>query len=185
MREYIISFFKRFSPRRSTQEDYVPYVQIRWLIRRDMDEVLQIEEESFEFPWTEEEFLCCLRQRNCIGTVVEVDNKIVGFMIYELHKSMLRLLNFAVHPEIRRSGIGTKMVQRLIDKLSQQRRREIVLEIRETNVPGQLFFASMGFRAEFVLRNHYEDTEEDAYYMRYVLGDQEIISFVSRQSKAA
>lgn len=185
MRESIISFFKIFSFTRFKQQDYVPNVQIRWLIRRDMDEVLSIEEESFEFPWTEEEFLCCLRHRNCIGTVIEVDHRIVGFMIYHLHKSMLRVLNFAVHPEMRRNGIGTKMVQRLIDKLSQQRRREIVLEIRETNVPGQLFFASKGFRAEYVLRNHYEDTEEDAYYMRYVLGDQDIIPFVSRQSKAA
>jgi [ribosomal protein S18]-alanine N-acetyltransferase len=143
--------------------------QIRWLIRRDMDEVLTIERSSFEFPWTEEEFLCCLRQRNCIGTVAELDHEIVGFMIYELHQSMLRILNFSVSPNIRRQGIGTQMVQRLVDKLSQQRRREIVLEVRETNLNAQLFFANSGFRALSVLRNHYDDTMEDAYYMRYSL----------------
>jgi [ribosomal protein S18]-alanine N-acetyltransferase len=143
--------------------------QIRWLIRRDMEEVLAIERDSFQFAWTEEEFLCCLRQRNCIGTVAELDHRIVGFMIYELHKSMLRILNFAVGKEFRRCGIGSQMVQRLVDKLSQQRRREIVLEVRETNLPAQLFFAKGGFRAVTVLRNHYEDTCEDAYYMRYCL----------------
>jgi ribosomal-protein-alanine N-acetyltransferase len=154
--------------------------QIRWLIRRDMDEVLAIERSSFQFPWTEEEFLCCLRQRNCIGTVAELDHKIVGFMIYELHKSMLRILNFAVAPEVRRNGIGRQMVQRLVDKLSQQRRREIVLEVRETNVPAQLFFANNGFRAVTVLRKHYDDTCEDAYYMRYCLTDEEaVIPFVN------
>jgi ribosomal-protein-alanine N-acetyltransferase len=152
--------------------------QIRWLIRRDMEEVLLIERSSFEFPWTEEEFLCCLRQRNCIGTVAELDHKIVGFMIYELHKSMLRILNFAVASDIRRSGIGRQMVQRLIDKLSQQRRREIVLEVRETNVPAQLFFAENGFRAVTVLRKHYDDTCEDAYYMRYCLTDDSSVPFV-------
>lgn len=146
--------------------------QIRWLIRRDMDEVLQIERSSFQFAWTEEEFLCCLRQRNCIGTVAELDHRIVGFMIYELHKSMLRILNFAVGTEFRRCGIGCQMVQRLVDKLSQQRRREIVLEVRETNLPAQLFFASSGFRAVTVLRNHYDDTCEDAYYMRYCLNQE-------------
>lgn len=159
--------------------------QIRWLIRRDMDEVLSIERGSFQFPWTEEEFLCCLRQRNCIGTVAEVDHKIVGFMIYELHKSMLRILNFAVCPEMRRNGIGTTMIQRLIDKLSQQRRREIVLEVRETNVAAQLFFAKNQFRAVTVLRKYYDDTWEDAYYMRYVLGGQDVISFVPEHYRAA
>ncbi|MCA9111114.1 MAG: GNAT family N-acetyltransferase, partial [Planctomycetaceae bacterium] len=99
-------------------------VQIRWLIRRDMPEVLRIEQESFEFPWTEEDFLCCLRQRNCIGMVAERDHQIVGFMIYELHKARLNILNFCVAPEFRRQGVGTQMIVRLIDKLSQQRRKE-------------------------------------------------------------
>ena len=44
---------------------------IRWMIRRDMPEVLAVEGESFEFPWCEEDFLRCLRQRNCIGMVAE------------------------------------------------------------------------------------------------------------------
>ncbi|MFN9081352.1 MAG: GNAT family N-acetyltransferase, partial [Planctomyces sp.] len=93
-----------------------------------MDDVLAIERSSFQFPWTEEEFLCCLRQRNCIGTVAELDHRIVGFIIYELHKSLLRIRNVAVAPDRRRNGVGRQMVQRLIDKLSQQRRSEIVLE---------------------------------------------------------
>jgi ribosomal-protein-alanine N-acetyltransferase len=143
-----------------------------------MDEVLGIERSSFQQPWTEEEFLCCLRQRNCIGTVAELDHRVVGFMIYELHKSMLRILNFAVSPTVRRHGVGRQMVQRLIDKLSQQRRREIVLEVRETNVPAQLFFAASGFRAITVLRKHFEDTAEDAYYMRFSLDHDLTIPFI-------
>ncbi|MFK7819565.1 MAG: ribosomal protein S18-alanine N-acetyltransferase [Planctomycetaceae bacterium] len=154
-------------------------VQIRWLIRRDMPEVLEIERESFEFAWTEEEFLCCLRQRNCIGMVAELDHQIVGFMIYELHKSRLRILNFAVAPSGRRMQIGSQMVGRLIDKLSQQRRKEIILEVRETNVAAQLFFKKRGFMALQVLRNHYEDTAEDAYYMRYRL-ESDISAFAPR-----
>ncbi len=146
-------------------------VQIRWLIRRDMADVLSIENNSFEFAWTEEDFLSCLRQRNCIGMVAEHDQEIVGFMIYELHKSRLNILNFAVSSEARRCQVGSQMVQKLIDKLSQQRRHEIVLEVRETNVPAQLFFKDHGFRAIDILRSHYDDTTEDAYVMRYHLND--------------
>jgi len=143
---------------------------IRWLIRRDMDEVLEIERRSFQFPWTEEEFLVCLRQRNCIGTVYESPQGYIhGFMIYELHKWSLRLLNFAVAPEVRQTGVGRAMVQRLIDKLSQQKRRFVEAEVRETNLKAQFFFASAGFKAVQVLRRHYDDTDEDAYLFRYSL----------------
>ena len=115
-------------------------VQIRWLIRRDMQEVLRIESASFEFPWTDEDFLCCLRQRNCIGMVAEHDHKIVGFMIYELHKNRLHLLNFAVSPDVRRTGVGRAMMEKLAGKLSVERRNRIMLEVRETNLEAQLFF---------------------------------------------
>jgi ribosomal-protein-alanine N-acetyltransferase len=150
-------------------------VQIRWLIRRDMPEVLDIEQGSFEFAWTEEDFLCCLRQRNCIGMVAERDHEIVGFMVYELHKAKLRILNFAVRPDCRRHGVGRQMVQRLVDKLSQQRRQEIVLHVRETNLSAQLFFRGQGFRAVSVVRGHYDDTTEDAYYMQFRLDTAEQI----------
>jgi ribosomal-protein-alanine N-acetyltransferase len=142
-------------------------VHIRWMIRRDMPEALAIETDSFEFPWCENDFLRCLRQRNCIGMVAEHDDRVVGFMIYELHKSRLHILNFAVSSCFRRSGVGRQMVTKLIGKLSTQRRNRILLEIRETNLAAQLFFRSCGFRAVSVLRDFYEDTPEDAYLMQY------------------
>jgi len=146
-------------------------VHIRWMIRRDMPEVLQTEQESFEFAWTEEDFLRCLRQRNCIGMVAEQGEKVVGFMIYELHKAKLHILNFAVHPAWRRHGVGAQMVAKLISKLSSHRRTRITLEVRETNLPAQLFFSRQGFRAVRVLRAYYEDSGEDAFVMQYQFAD--------------
>ena len=146
-------------------------VHIRWMIRRDMPEVLQTEQASFEFAWTEEDFLRCLRQRNCIGMVAEQGERVVGFMIYELHKAKLHILNFAVHPGHRRLGVGRQMVAKLISKLSSHRRTRISLEVRETNLPAQLFFRQQEFRATRVLRSFYEDSGEDAFLMEYRFGD--------------
>ena len=142
-------------------------VHIRWMIRRDMNEVLQIENASFEFPWLEDDFLRCLRQRNCIGMVAEHEDRVAGFMIYELHKTRLHVLNFSVAPEFRRRRVGSQMIAKLVGKLSSQRRTRIQLEVRETNLPAQLFFKQCGFRAVNVLRSFYEDTPEDAYLMQY------------------
>ena len=142
-------------------------VHIRWMIRRDMPEVLAIEEQCFEFPWYEDDFIRCLRQRNCIGMVAEHNERVVGFMIYELHKNRLHILNFAVHEQMRRRGIGSQMIRKLVSKLSPQRRSRIMLEVRETNLSAQLFFRDIGFRAISLLRDFYEDTTEDAYLMQY------------------
>lgn len=157
-------------------------VQVRWMIRRDMPEVLDIEAESFEFPWLDDDFIRCLRQRNCIGMVAEHDDRVVGFMIYELHKNRIHVLNFAVASEYRRRGVGSQMIAKLMAKLSPERRSRILLEVRETNLPAQLFFRESGFRAVSVLHSYYADTPEDAYVMQYrYRAEPQIISFPAHQ----
>lgn len=143
-------------------------IHVRWMIRRDMREVLAVEQEAFEFPWSDEDFTRCLRQRNCIGMVAEAADEVVAFMIYELHRTRLHVLNFAVARAHRRLGIGTRMMDKLIGKLTPERRNRIVLEVRETNLPAQLFFRSLGFRATSVLKDFYQDTTEDAYLMQFL-----------------
>jgi [ribosomal protein S18]-alanine N-acetyltransferase len=138
-------------------------VHIRWMIRRDMPEALAIEHASFEYPWCEEEFLRVLRQRNYIGMVAEHGDRIVGFMVYELHRKRLHVLDFATHPEFRRQGIGRQMIQKLVSKLSDIRRRQITLHCRESAIDTQIFLRSCGFLATEVVREHYGDTGEDAY----------------------
>ncbi len=136
---------------------------IRWMIRKDLPTVLNIEERCFEYPWRDEDFIRCLRQRNVIGMVAERGDQVLGFMIYELHKFRLHVLSMAVDPDYSRQGIGRIMVEKLISKLSYQRRNRVTLEVRETNLPAQLFFKSMGFRAVGILNHFYDDCDEDAY----------------------
>lgn len=160
-------------------------VHIRWMIRRDMPEVLLTEQESFEFSWTEEDFLRCLRQRNCIGMVAEQGERVVGFMIYELHKQKLHILNFAVHPAFRRYHIGSQMTAKLISKLSSHRRTRITLEVRETNLTAQLFYRAQGFKAVRVMRSYYEDSGEDAFLMQYRLADDNSDEFETTVNRIA
>lgn len=141
-------------------------VFVRWMIRRDMPAVLAIEKASFEFPWLEDDFIRCLRQRNCIGMVAEYEERIVGFMIYDLSRTGLHVRNFAVHPSYRLRGVGHAMVWKMVSKL-RQRRNKIILEVRETNLAAQLFFQKLGFLATFVLKDFYDDNSENAYRMKY------------------
>jgi ribosomal-protein-alanine N-acetyltransferase len=101
--------------------------------------------------------------------VAELADSVVAFMIYELHRSRLHMLNFAVMRSHRRLGVGTQMMEKLVAKLTPDRRGRVALEVRETNLPAQLFFRSLGFRATSVLKDFYRDSTEDAYLMQYCL----------------
>jgi len=144
-------------------------VQIRWLIRSDLPKVLRIERECYDIPWTEEVLLESLKPRARIGMVAEIGQQIVGYMIYELHDLHINILNFAVSPILWRKKIGTQLITRLIDKLSQQRRKCLYMQVQESNLGAQLFLKKMKFRAVKILRNFYDEVNEDAYLMRYSL----------------
>jgi len=139
------------------------------MIRRDMPEVIAIEKAEFDDSWSEEDFTNQLRQLNCIGWVTQIANRVVGYMIYELHKTSIHIINLAVAEEYRRKGIGSLMVTKLKSKLSHQRHNRIVLEVQEKNLRAQLFFRDLGFSASTVLRDHYvkNDIAADAYKMQY------------------
>lgn len=142
-------------------------LETRWLIRADMDQVLDIEKESWEFPWTNEEFMESLRLRNNIGMVAHVGKVIHGYMIYNLGKTDLPLMNFAVRESSRRQGVGRALIDKLKSKVTLSRRHTIYFDIRESNLAGQMFLKSMGFFYENTTRDAYEECDEDCYCFSY------------------
>jgi ribosomal-protein-alanine N-acetyltransferase len=143
---------------------------VRWLLERDMDMVMDIE--ALAFPrhccWERDDFERAIKKAAGIGYVAECGlGNVYGYMVYLLHPKRLELLNFAVDPHVHRRGIGRAMVEKLVGKLSMTRRTHIDLHVRESNLPAQLFFRQMGFRAIEVKHGFYNDCDETAFLMRY------------------
>lgn len=154
------------------------FLNCRWGIRRDMPEVLAIEQASFSEAqrWQEDEYLEHLRQRNticmvvdyiyppvpctacedgfsrthkyagertqcleCHGTKMVTHIPIVGFMVYELFKDRLRLINMAVDHRWRGKKVAQAMVNKLRSKLSPEGRQKIVALVPETLLEARKF----------------------------------------------
>ena len=149
-------------------------VNVRWLVRRDFEQVLAIEETCFEFPWTDEEFRQCLQDRNCLGMVAEHEGRVVGFLVYETPKNRFLVTNIAVDPEFQRRGFARQMIQKLVSKMIHQRRNKVAITIRETNLPALLCFRALGFKAVTTLKNFYDEQDEDTYVLQYRLGKEHV-----------
>lgn len=155
-----------------TKTQTIPQTKIRWMIARDLPAVMDIERGSFGDPWTEGEILAVLRERNCVAMVsCDSDELPLGYMVYELHKTGINLLNIAVHPRFRLGGIAGRMIAKLVSKLSPGRRESITATVRESNLPAQKFLRSCLFKATSVLRNFYAGYEEDGYVFKLRLVD--------------
>jgi ribosomal-protein-alanine N-acetyltransferase len=155
-------------------------IHMRWMIRRDLPQVLEIEWKSFDEPWTEENFIEVLRMRNCIGMVMEYEEQVIGFVLYELHDHStipgrpIEILNIAVDPEFRRMMIGTAMIEKLKSKLSYQRRRKLIAWISDVNLEAQVWLRSNGFLCTKIAKERYPYRPEmDAYKFEFVTSQEE------------
>lgn len=146
------------------------YATIRWMMRPDLYRVLDIEFDSFPDPWTEEDMLDILRYRETVALVAMADDVVAGFIVYSLKmRTCIEILNIAVAPEFRRQKIGTQLIDKLQRKLCWGKRSSLRLNVRETNLPAQLFFRENGFVCVEVLHGVYEGTDESAYRMVFAL----------------
>lgn len=159
------------------RQDAVPMVRqashevapnIRYMIRRDMPEVVKIEQASYEAPWTQADFKECLSHHNHMGMVIESKEQIIGFMVYGLLKDSIHLLNIAICPSLRRLGCAESLVDKLKSKLTVQRRKEIIAYTRESNLEAQLFLRKMGFFCFDIDQDYYTEFAEPAYCFSYL-----------------
>ncbi len=143
-------------------------VHIRWMTRAELPYVLDIERRSFPaHAWGEEAFLSELRKRTVIGMAAVREERVLGYVIYELHGDRMDVLNFAVHPFYRGQGVGSQMIGKLKAKLHSHRRGAIRLDAREQSLPFQKFLRHHEFRAVRVVRRHFDDTGEDAFRFEF------------------
>lgn len=142
-------------------------ISIRPMNRFDLPAVINIENSSFDEPWTAEDFDRAFQFSNCMRLVSVVDGEIVGFVIYDLQKHFLRLVAIAVRQDMHLRGVGTAMIARLQSKLQEGRREKIILHVRETNLRGQVFFRESGFRCTAIDEGCFDESEEPAYRMEH------------------
>lgn len=91
---------------------------------------------------------------------VEIDNKKVGYAIVLDNSESYEIMKIGTPKEHRKKGIG----KILIDHISSYK-KDIYLEVRETNLNAISFYAGNGFEIIGKRKHYYTDTNEAAIIM--------------------
>ena len=131
----------------------------------DIDEMMTIERASFTSPWSARFFLEEIQVSYAKSVLVEVEGRIVGYIIYWQLPKEVDIHNLAVHPEYRRQGIGRSLLSSAIDSAKGQDSNRVTLEVRKSNQAAQQLYHSLGFVERGVRKGYYSDDGEDALVM--------------------
>ncbi|NLY21421.1 MAG: ribosomal protein S18-alanine N-acetyltransferase [Tissierellia bacterium] len=140
----------------------------------DVDEIYEIEEESFDSPWSRKTINDEI-ETNVFGDylVVEEDGKIIGYFGMWLIMDEAHITNIAVRKSHRGKGIGSLLMEYGISYAEEKQLFGMTLEVRTTNAEAIGLYEKYGFQIEGIRPKYYQDTNEDAYIMwKYFRGEE-------------
>lgn len=145
--------------------------RMRTMTEEDIPEILEIEKRSFISPWTRGMFAQTLESPVAYNFVMTGRQKILGYVIFYQAGLEMHIMNIAVHPDHLRQGIGSDMMQRILETARTNSIEECFLEVRETNFPAQGLYEKLGFKGIGRRKGYYSETNEDAIVMLLSMQD--------------
>lgn len=131
----------------------------------DLPEVVAIEAVSFKMPWSEVLFYNEIHNPRSVSKVARVNERIAGYVCANQIIDEGHILNLAVHPEFRESGIASALVEYVIDYLKENNCRFIFLEVRVSNEIARKMYGKFDFEVIGIRKNYYVTPVEDAVIM--------------------
>jgi ribosomal-protein-alanine N-acetyltransferase len=146
-------------------------MSIRFANKSDIDKVLEIEGLSFLQPWDYHTFKLALDD---IFLVFD-EQEILGFLIAVCCARNIRatIMKMAVHPEHRRKGIATVLLNQVLEILKEKKIIDVCLNVEIIRKPAIALYEKFGFQITKTIHMDYEDDlADDAFYiMKLILAE--------------
>ena len=137
---------------------------IRRLTYADLPQVIAIERRAFPTPWSLAMFVLELSKPSGICLAARRNGRLTGYLVCSRYDTVWHIMNVAVAPEDRRTGVATALLGELLDRVGDPQAR-YTLEVRQSNAGAITLYERFGFRGAGTRRRYYQDNGEDALIM--------------------
>ncbi len=143
-------------------------IAIRLADPRDAHSIARLSRDHIEsglgWKYDAARVLRAIRHRETVVLAACAGNALAGFAVMEFGDERAHLVLLAVHPSRRRTGIGRRLVEWLIESARTAGIASVHLELRAGNEAARRFYRALGF-SETVLMPRYYGGRESALRM--------------------
>jgi ribosomal-protein-alanine N-acetyltransferase len=142
-------------------------MEIRRLSLPDLDPIVAIENAVYPTPWSRSMFAGELAKPSSVslGAFDAEAGGLVAYLIVSRYVDAWHIMNVAVHPECRRQGVASRLLDELFELTAGDPRRGYTLEVRVSNATAIALYERFGFEPSGLRRGYYTDNREDALIM--------------------
>ncbi|ERJ19020.1 Ribosomal-protein-alanine acetyltransferase [Salinisphaera shabanensis E1L3A] len=146
-------------------------VEVRGMHVRDVPAVLEIEQVSYGYPWSERIFRDCLRVGYRGWVATDLDSRVVGYALLSVAVGEAHVLNLCVAPDARGHGVADRLLDALIAQAEHECAERVLLEVRPSNKAARRLYKRRGFQRIASRPGYYPspDGREDALLLELAL----------------
>lgn len=153
--------------------EQIRYYIIRGIVRNskcifaensDLDGIVEMEKEYFADSWSENSVKLHIDNKKVI--VIKFGENILGYCIFMVAADEGEILRIATRKNIRKAGLGKKLLTSVISEMKKSGVNEVFLEVRAGNGSAIALYKSIGFSEIGIRKGYYKDNNEDAILFR-------------------
>ncbi|GAA0202971.1 ribosomal protein S18-alanine N-acetyltransferase [Kangiella japonica] len=133
----------------------------------DLEQVVDIEQRTHEYPWKKSIHLSCIEQEYP-SLVLEQNSTVIGYVVFNYLFDECHLMNITTAPSHQGQGFATQLIKLMYKQAKLAGMQSVLLEVRESNHPALSFYIKEGFEEIGRRPNYYPNKEgrEAAIVMR-------------------
>jgi ribosomal-protein-alanine N-acetyltransferase len=138
-------------------------LQFRRMTPEDIEQVMTVENEVYEFPWTEKIFSDCIRVGYYCWLALQ-QQSVVGHAVISIVADESHMLNLSIARSHQGKGYGRQFIEFLVNEARAQQAHTMLLEVRPSNVVAISCYNGAGFNEIGCRKDYYpaQGGREDA-----------------------
>jgi ribosomal-protein-alanine N-acetyltransferase len=144
----------------------------------DVERVMKVEQEVYEFPWTERIFSDCIRVGYYCWLALQRQN-IVGHAVISVTAGESHMLNLSIANEYQRRGFGKQFIEFLVKEAEAKQAQTMLLEVRPSNTAAINCYNAAGFNEIGSRKDYYpapEGREDALLFARHIVATNDALN---------
>jgi ribosomal-protein-alanine N-acetyltransferase len=143
-------------------------IKVRQFVADDMKRLREIEKASIKFltPLSSLLYFYDIPPEGFL--IAEINGKVIGYVVGNMRNDFEgHILAIAVDPDYKKRGVGTKLMEAIINVLKDKGAARVRVELKLYNTDAKKFYSSLGFKESHIAKGYYRmrGYNEDALIM--------------------
>lgn len=107
-----------------------------------------------------------IQMNGYMNVLVYEEDHILGFVVYSIVQDIAEIIDIAIIKEEEGKGIGSKLINTVIEKAKELGLHSISLEVREDNERAIGFYEKEGFKKSHIRKQYYLDSTNAIFMIK-------------------